>query len=99
MRRPSRQELYVSNLPKTFSVEQVKELFNEFGTILAIRMPKNERGEAKGIAFIDYEESCSIKKALDMNGKEVGGRVIVISVADPKMNDTPKTSQTESNLR
>jgi RNA recognition motif-containing protein len=61
-------------------------------------MPTDDRGQPKGIAFVDYQQSDSIKKALDMNGKEVGGRVIVVSMADPKMKDKAKTPQTSSAL-
>jgi RNA recognition motif-containing protein len=44
-------------------------------------MPLNEEGNPKGIAFVQYKTEEGVKKALEFNETDYGGRTIYVSKA------------------
>lgn len=63
--------------------EQLKELFAEAGTVLAVDVIKDrDTGTSKGFAFITMANQADAAKAITMfNGKEVGGRPLKVNTA------------------
>lgn len=55
--------------------------FAECGEIVNLRMPLNEEGKPKGIAFIEYKAKEGVEEALKFNDTEYGGRTIGVSKA------------------
>lgn len=51
-----------------------------------------QRGRSKGFGFVELEDDAAAQQAIsEMNGKEVDGRALVVSVARP-MSDQPRRS-------
>ncbi|CAE8662621.1 unnamed protein product, partial [Polarella glacialis] len=65
------------------SQETVEKDFAECGEFARCSMPKNEEGKPRGIAFIQFNDEEGVKKALEFNEQEYGGRTIYVQmVAD-----------------
>ena len=76
-------KLYVGNMAYNTSSEQLKELFAEAGTVLAVDVIKDrDTGTSKGFAFISMGSQADASKAISMfNGKEVDGRPLKVNTA------------------
>lgn len=76
--------LYVRNLKSDFNEEKIKELFEPFGAILRIK-------KLKDYAFVHFEEREHAVNAMnELNGKEVSGVPIEISLAKPPSDKKKK---------
>merc|ERR1712072_1583861 len=74
-------EVFVGGLP--FSVEEsaFRKDFEECGEIESLRMPLNEEGKPRGIAFITYKTQEGVDKALAFDGTDYGGRSLKVNKA------------------
>ncbi|HSN17137.1 MAG TPA: RNA-binding protein, partial [Gammaproteobacteria bacterium] len=74
-----------------FSVDenQVRDIFAQYGEIenLSLIMDR-DTGRPKGFGFITFVSQQSAEKALEQNGKDVGGRALRVNVATDKPRET-----------
>ena len=75
-------KLYVGNFPYSVTETELRSLFSSYGQIneLAMIMDR-ETGRPKGFAFITFATQQAAEKALEMNGRDVGGRPLKVNVA------------------
>ena len=77
--------LFVGSLPWSINNDSLRDLFAQFGEITDVFVVTDrDSGRSKGFGFITFAKEEDAQKALDMNGKEVEGRAIVVNVARPK---------------
>jgi len=78
-------KLYVGNLPFSVDEAQLRELFASYGEIseLALIMDR-DTGRPKGFGFITFADQQSAEKALEQNGKDLGGRALRVNIATDK---------------
>jgi RNA recognition motif-containing protein len=78
-------KIYVGNFPYTVDESQLRELFSPYGEIedLALIMDR-ATGRPKGFAFITFSAQQSAEKALEQNGKNLGGRPLKVNMATEK---------------
>lgn len=73
--RPAGQEikqanLYVKNVPSSWTEDNIRKVFNKYGEIIQVRVLGNNRG----VAFVLYDLRKQAEDALaDLNGKKVDG--------------------------
>ncbi len=81
-------KLYVGNLPYSVEEEQLRGIFSQYGEIsqLSLIMDR-DTGRPKGFGFITFATQQSAEKALEQNGKDLGGRPLKVNVA----TDKPRT--------
>merc|ERR1711971_981399 len=72
---------FVRGLPFKTQEEELRKFFGECGEIANLRMPLNEEGKCKGIAFVQSKEAASFEKANEFNETEFGGRTMFVSQA------------------
>lgn len=78
-------KLFVGSLPWSISSDKLQELFSQYGPITeAIVITDRDTGRSKGFGFLTFEKEEDAKKALEMDGKEIEGRTIVVNVAKPR---------------
>lgn len=78
-------KLFVGSLPWSISSDKLQELFSQYGEITeAIVITDRDTGRSKGFGFITFAQEADAKKALEMDGKEIEGRTIVVNVAKPR---------------
>merc|ERR1719316_1280841 len=76
--------VFVRGLPFATTEESLKKDFAECGEIVTLRMPLNDEGSCRGIAFIKYSDKDGMDKAIKFNETDYGGRTIYVSDAANK---------------
>merc|ERR1719190_192997 len=66
--------VFVRGLPFATTEEALKKDFAECGEIVSLRMPLNDEGSCRGIAFIKCTNKEGMDKALAFNETDYGGR-------------------------
>ena len=80
-------KLFVGSLPWSVTGDQLRELFATYGEITdAVVISDRDTGRSKGFGFVTFASEESAQKALEMDGKEVEGRTIVVNVAKPRVD-------------
>ena len=79
-------KLYVGNLDYNLTSDQLKDLFAECGNIVdAVVITDRNSGRSKGFGFVEMDSEEAAKKAIEtVNGKDIGGRSIVVNEARPR---------------
>ncbi len=79
-------KLFVGGLPYAVNNQELTDLFAEYGTVVsAVVITDRNTGQSKGFGFVELEDDAQAQKAIEeMNGKDVGGRSIAVSVARPR---------------
>jgi RNA recognition motif-containing protein len=78
--------LYVSNLGFHVTEEDLRKLFEPFGQVSSAKLiTDRETGRSRGFGFIEMPSDPEANKAMaGLNGKQVEGRAISVSVAREK---------------
>merc|ERR1712187_928573 len=76
--------VFVRGLPFATTEETLTKDFAEGGEIVSLRMPLNDEGSCRGIAFIKYSDKESMDKAMKFNETDYGGRTISVTDAADK---------------
>jgi cold-inducible RNA-binding protein len=81
-------KLYIGNFPYSVDEEQLRGIFSQYGDIseLALIMDR-DTGRPKGFGFITFATQAAAEKALEQNGKDLGGRPLKVNIA----TDKPRT--------
>ncbi|MBI9051596.1 MAG: RNA-binding protein [Anaerolineaceae bacterium] len=79
-------KLYVGNMAYSTTEEQLRSMFEEAGTVVAVDIIKDRDTRApKGFAFITMSSKEEADKAVNMlNGNEVDGRPLKVNEAKPR---------------
>lgn len=86
--------LYVSNLPGSFTESQLKELFREFGTI--VRCAVKNVGNPRAYGFVQFTTVADAHKAIEArNNHDIGGgQLLGVSIAlSPRQKHHPYQRQ------
>lgn len=78
--------LYVGNLSWTMTEDDLRNLFEQYGTVNSIKIVKDrETGRSKGFGFVEMENDTEAQNALSsLYDQEVLGRKIVINEAQER---------------
>lgn len=85
-----KKKLFVGSLPWSVTSDQLKELFSQYGEITeAVVISDRNTGRSKGFGFVTFANEEDAQKALEMNGKDVEGRAIIVNTARPREERRP----------
>lgn len=79
--------LFVGNLPFDTTDSQVRDLIAGGGrNVTSVKIVTDkETGRSRGFAFVDVEDEAQAQSAIsELNGKEFGGRALVVNVAQER---------------
>jgi RNA recognition motif-containing protein len=78
-------KLFVGNLSFNSTEDELRDLFSQAGTVQSATIIKDKMsGRSKGFAFVEMSSEEEAQAAVEMyNGKDVGGRAIVVNEARP----------------
>jgi|SRR5579884_606890 len=84
-------KLFVGGLPFSTDNNGLRDLFTQFGEVLSAQVVMDRfSGRSKGFGFVEMANDDEAQKAIDaLNGSDMGGRKIGVSVARPK-EDRPR---------
>lgn len=75
-------KLYVGNFPYSVDEAQLRALFSAYGEISELAMIMDrDTGRPKGFAFVTFASPQAAEKALEQNGRDLGGRPLKVNVA------------------
>jgi RNA recognition motif-containing protein len=83
--------LYVGNLPYRITEDQLREAFEEFGSVSSCSIITDRAtGQSKGFGFLEMPEKSEADEAIhQMNGRDLMGRKINVNEARPRDNRGP----------
>ena len=87
-------ELFIGNLPSSATEDQIKGIFQKFGTVEQVRIPRNMVGKSKGAAFITFSSQVEAMAALEMNLKDFKGRLINVNIAKSNFKGVKRQATT-----
>lgn len=78
--------LYVGNLSKSTTEDELKTLFAQAGAVGSVEVIKDrDSGESKGFAFVTMPDQSEAEKAISMfNAYSLSNRELKVNVAKPK---------------
>ncbi|HXK36631.1 MAG TPA: RNA-binding protein [Candidatus Paceibacterota bacterium] len=85
-------KLYVGNLSFSTTNEELQQAFSQAGQVVeAVVLMDKMTGRSRGFGFVTMATQEEATAAVDMfNGKDFGGRVIVVNEARPR-EERPRT--------
>jgi len=88
---PAEEEIltvFIGGLPFKVKEAQLRLDFSECGEIEKLLMPTGDDGKRKGIAFITFKTKEGVKRALEFNGDEYGGRSLTVALGKSITKDS-----------
>ena len=78
--------IYVGNLPRQSSEDDLRRLFEPFGKIMSANVIKDKfSGESKGFGFVEFSKKSEGEAAIEaLNGKDFMGQALTVNEARPK---------------
>lgn len=78
--------VYVGNLSFQASEEDIREIFEDYGTVEKVSLPLDrESGKKRGFAFVEMSTEEEEEAAIEsLDGAEWMGRVIKVNKAKPR---------------
>ena len=79
-------KVFVGNLSFETQADEIRELFAPIGEVLDVSVPTDrDSGRARGFAFVELSTPREAAAAIEqLNGRELGGRVIRVNGADDR---------------
>ena len=78
--------IFVANLAFTATEEEVRQLFEGYGTVDTVRlMTDRDTGQPRGFGFVEMPHGTEARAAIaGLNGTNLGGRPLHINEARPR---------------
>ncbi len=78
--------LFITGLPYDVSDQELKELFEEFGTVNSAKVILDrETGKSRGFGFVEMPDNAAAEKAMkELSDSELGGRRLTVKVAEER---------------
>ena len=79
--------IYVGNLAKTTTQEEINTLFATAGTVSSVDLVKDKvTGQSKGFAFVAMPTQAEADKAISMfNGYSLAENALKVNIAKPRV--------------
>ena len=82
---------YVGNLPWAANVEQVQDLFAEYGNGRSVNLGSDrETGRARGFGFVEMEDGEADAAIEALDNFSFGGRTLRVNEAKPRAPRQPR---------
>jgi RNA recognition motif-containing protein len=80
------QNLFIGGLAFATTEDSLKEFFEQVGEVASAKVVTDrDTGRSRGFGFVEFVDEANNQKAIDaLDGKELDGRGIKVSIAQPK---------------
>ncbi|VFQ97772.1 unnamed protein product [Cuscuta campestris] len=85
--------VFIGNLAWSIGEDDIKTFFKGIGVVKEVRLSKLPNGKLKGFGHVDFTTSEAAVKALELAGKDLGGRSLRIDLAVEKTASTPDSGK------
>jgi len=81
--------IYIGNIPYSLKEADIEQLFAEFGTVTSVKIITDKfTHRSKGYGFVEMENESEGEKAIEnLEGREILGRNLKVSRANPRKNE------------
>jgi cold-inducible RNA-binding protein len=78
--------IYIGNIPYSMKEQDLIDVFQEFGPVDSAKVIIDKKTRrSKGYGFVEMKNEGDEDEAVEaLNGKEIGGRKVKVSKANPK---------------
>ncbi len=74
--------IYVGNLPFSANDDEVKGLFEAYGTVKSVNLiTDRDTGRLRGFGFVEMEDADASKAIESLDGQDFGGRSLKVNEA------------------
>ncbi len=78
-------KIYVGNLPFSANEDQVRQLFEQHGTVESVALINDrETGRPRGFGFVEMPRADAQRAIQSLNGKDMGGRPLRVNEAQER---------------
>ncbi len=82
--------IFVGNIAYSTSEDQIRDLFEEFGEVSAVKMISDrDTGRFRGFGFVEMEDEAGRNAINTLNDREVNGRNLQVNEAQAR-EDRPQ---------
>ena len=83
--KPEERKVFIAGFPYSTSQQEIRELFEQCGTVESIDLPKNEYGYRKSFGFVTYEKPEAAKRAIkELNGALLNKGTVIVKEYERK---------------
>ena len=76
-------KLFLSNIPTWTEQTSLERIFSAYGDIVDVEIARNRvTNEALGYAIITYFSPQAAERALEKDGKVIGGKIVGVKLVD-----------------
>jgi len=81
--------IYVGNLPREATEDDLKEAFEAFGEVTSVKIIKDKfTGDSRGFGFVEMSNSSEAQAAISgLDGKDLKGTALRVNEARPRRDD------------
>ena len=88
MNQQSEYKIFVGNLSYSLNEGDISGFFSQCGHVVNVALPLDrETQRARGFAFVTLGDQSTLNKCLELNGQVLGGRPIVVNVANSEKRE------------
>ena len=88
MNQQSEYKIFVGNLAYSLNEGDISGFFGQCGDVTNVVLPLDrETHRARGFAFVTLSDKATLDKCLQLNGQVLGGRPIVVNVANSEKRE------------
>ena len=80
----TKQTVYVGSLSWNTTEDGLREAFEKYGKVTAVRIPRDDRDRSKGFGFVEFENADEAAKACELDGTDLDGRNIKVNISQPR---------------
>ena len=74
--------IYVGNLPFSITETELRELFEQHGTVNSVKLITNPRtGRSRGFGFVEMDDDEALTSIKSLDGSDLSGRALRVSEA------------------
>ena len=84
-------KLYVGNLPYSATEDELRELFEQHGTVHSVSIISDrETGQPRGFAFVEMDDAGADAAIRGLEQQQFGGRTLRVNEARPREARGPR---------
>ncbi|KAG8676942.1 Splicing factor [Fusarium poae] len=93
-------EIHISNLDRSTSETELKDVFSKYGNITRVNIPTTLTGKYKGFAFIDFATKEEAAKAVaEMNNTKFRSQILAVALSKESKNKPAAKTIVTDNAR
>ena len=84
-------KIFVKNIPLEVTNEELKQLFEKYGSVKDCRLVTYRNGHSKGCAYIEFRDEVSAQEAVKQaNGMLIKDKNIMVAISNPSVKPIPR---------